>query len=100
MLIEFKINSKSLLPAFYQKAFVLFRFQGQPIARVPKQAVLPAVSRVHFTRSNANVFYERWRPFFGSDIPERISSRSYHRLHEEGLLRRKEHSSQRQEVYQ
>jgi len=56
-----------------QKVFVPFRYQGEPIARVPKQAVLPAVSRVHFTRSNANVFYERWRPLFGSDIPERFT---------------------------
>ncbi len=60
-------------PPHVQKVFVPFRFQGQPIARVPKQAVLPAVSRVHFTRSNANVFYERWRPIFGSDIPERFT---------------------------
>jgi hypothetical protein len=43
-------------PPPVQKVFVPFRFQGQPIARVPKQAVLPAVSR----------------PIFGSDIPERF----------------------------
>jgi len=30
---------------------------------------------------------------------ERISSRSFNRMLEEGLLRRTEHSSQRQEVY-
>ncbi len=59
------------LPSHHQNAFVPFRFQGQTIANVAKQADLPAVSRVHFTRSNANVFYERWRPLFVSACPER-----------------------------